>query len=334
MLGAMTRPLSVLRPALSLIAAAALAACAPALAPDPAAPPPEGAEIRALPSGEALSFGELAARAAEADLVVVGEIHDQPAHQQMQAALIAAIRARAAAFEMVPAEKTEALAALRAAPGGPTAADDAAKAAAGWDRYIAWAPPIAALAPGAPAIGAGQPRAALRKAVMEGSGAAAFDGDAARFGLDMPLPDDMQAAMVEEQVEAHCGALPAAMAPGMVEAQRLRDAAFAAALLAAREAGDPEAGPPVLVTGNGHARRGRGSPRYLSAAAPELSVFVIGQAIRSPGQDWQAALAPWAGKNPDGPVFDAVVLVEAEGRGEDYDPCAGLRARAEKQAGK
>ena len=328
MVAGMKRPLSALRPALlPVLAAAALAACAPRPAPDPAAPPPEGAEILALPSGEAMDFADLAARAAAADLVIIGEIHDQPAHQRMQAALIAAIRARAAAFEMVPAEKTGALAALRAA-GGPEAAGAAARADADWDRYAAWAPPIAALAPEAPAIGAGQPRAALRKAVTEADGAAAFAGDAARFGLDQPLPAAMQAAMVEEQVEAHCGALPAAMAPGMVEAQRLRDAAFAAALLDAHAAGDAAAGPPVLVTGNGHARRGRGSPRYLAAAAPELSLFVIGQAIRAPGQDRDAALAPWAGANPEGAPFDAVVLVPAEGRGAGYDPCAGLRARA------
>ncbi|MGG7566465.1 ChaN family lipoprotein [Rhodovulum sp. DZ06] len=317
------------RAALFGAAALALALAACTGGGERSAAPPPGVTFHALPSGEALSFAEVAARARAAELVIVGEIHDQPVHQQVQAALISAIQARAAAFEMVPRAREAALAELRAA-GGPEAAGAKTREAAAWDRYAAWAPPIEALAPDAPALGAGLPRSALRLAIKEGA-AAAFEGDAAAYALDTPLPADMAEAMRVEQIDAHCGALPEAMAPGMVEAQRLRDAAFADALLRAVEAGDPEAGPPVLVTGNGHARRGRGSPRYIAAAAPDADLLVIGQAAAAPGQSWQEALAPWAAQNPDGPVFD-ILAVSTRAPGDGADPCAALRARMQNKA--
>ncbi len=69
---------------------------------------------------------------------------------------------------------------------------------------------------------------------MREGAAAVFGAAAARFGLDAPLPEDEQAAREAEQAEAHCGALPAEMLPGMVEAQRLRDAALARAVAARR----------------------------------------------------------------------------------------------------
>ncbi|MFT6061054.1 MAG: putative iron-regulated protein [Paracoccaceae bacterium] len=291
-------------------AALVLCACA-GPSPDPRFPPPGAAEIRVLPGGGALSFADLAARTAAADLVIVGEQHDDPAHQAMQAALIGAVHPGAVAFEMIPRAAESALADLRAAP-SPA---DALRVAAQWDRYAEWHRPVGALAPDAPAIGAGLARADLRGA-MKTSAAAVFDGDPAAFGLDAPLPANMQAAMEAEQIAAHCNAMPAAMAPAMVEAQRLRDAAFARALLRADDAaGDA---PAFLITGNGHARRDRGSPAYL----PGRDLLVIGQINRPAGGDWRDALASW--QTPGAPpVFDIVIVTDPPpGRG---DPCDAFR---------
>jgi uncharacterized iron-regulated protein len=299
--------------ALALIAVSLLAACA---GPGPRIAPPEGAEIRALPGGETLSFRDLTARMMDADLVILGELHDDPRHQAMQAALIAATNAPAAAFEMIPASAEAALAQLRA-KADPSDAD---RAAAAWDRYEPWHPPIRTLSADAPAIGAGVERTALRGAIG-GTAAAMFDGDAAAFGLSAPLPPATQAAMEDEQMRAHCNAMPAEMAPGMVEAQRLRDAAFASALLRAADA-RARPGPAVLVTGDGHARRDRGSPAYLAAAAPSRSLLVVGQINRPADGDWRAALAQWQGAD-GAPAFDVVVITDApQGRG---DPCEAFR---------
>jgi uncharacterized iron-regulated protein len=106
------------------------------------------------------------------------------------------------------------------------------------------------------------------------------------------------------QREAHCNALPEDILPGMVEAQRLRDAALARAVIAAVQ----EAGPPVLViTGNGHARRDWAIPRMLRRAEPDLTVLSIGQLEATP---------------EDPPPFDLWLVTEPAERG---DPCAAFR---------
>ena len=130
--------------------------------------------------------------------------------------------------------------------------------------------------------------------------------DAARFGLDMALSEDEQSAREADQQAAHCNALPHDLLPGMVEVQRLRDASLARAALRAHEGADnAKAGPVVIVTGNGHARLDRGASAYLRYAAPELSVFSLGQA-----EDGQI----------DG-TFDVVIPSDPVAR---PDPCAAF----------
>jgi uncharacterized iron-regulated protein len=102
---------------------------------------------------------------------------------------------------------------------------------------------------------------------------------------------------------AHCDTLPASMLPGMVEAQRLRDAALARA---ARRALAETGGPVAVITGNGHARRDRGVPALLARAAPGLSVVSIGQLKAPP-----SSAAP----------FDFWLVTEPADRG---DPCAAF----------
>jgi uncharacterized iron-regulated protein len=97
---------------------------------------------------------------------------------------------------------------------------------------------------------------------------------------------------------------PGGRSPGMVEVQRLRDAALARA---AHQAHAATGGPVVVIAGTGHARRDSGVPAKLATAAPELSVFSLGQFEADPG--------------PDAP-YDRVIVTEPAPRG---DPCAGLR---------
>jgi uncharacterized iron-regulated protein len=68
----------------------------------------------------------------------------------------------------------------------------------------------------------------------------------------------------------------------MVQAQRLRDAALARAVVKAMEA---TGGPVAVITGNGHARRDQGIPSVLARAAPELDVLSIGQLEGPVGND-------------------------------------------------
>lgn len=269
---------------------AAAAPCAPAL----------GAICA---GGAAITADEMLTLLRAADIAILGERHDNPAHHQWQAKLTSALAPAGLAFEMVPRAKEDAANTARAKGGDLGVALD--WAGSGWPDWAMYAPIFAAV-PNAQIAGGAPTREALRQSVGEGA-AAAFGEGAARYGLDRPLGEDMAAAMVEEQNVAHCGALPEAMLPGMVEAQRLRDAAFAAAALRLLEAGRT---PVVLITGNGHARTDRGAPLYLGRAAPAMKVVSVGM-IEIDEEGAAGGLAP----------YDIVIFTAAHDRG---DPCAEL----------
>ncbi|NNE51549.1 MAG: ChaN family lipoprotein [Sulfitobacter sp.] len=236
-----------------------------------------------------------------ADIVLLGEIHDNPAHHLIQAEMIEALEPTAVVFEMLsPAQAAEVnaddksnLTALGAKIGWE---------AAGWPPFSLYVPIFAALGD-TPVIGAASPRAEIR-AAFQGGAAAVFGLDAATFGLHTPLPDPEREARAEMQFEAHCRAMPRDMMGGMIEAQRLRDARFSAATLEALA----RFGPPVaVITGNGHARRDWGMPALIATAAPEVTVFALG-----------LLEAPAA---PDDDRFDATLITPPA---ERDDPCAAF----------
>ncbi len=209
-------------------------------------------------------------RLSSADIVLIGEVHDNPAHHENQARAVAALRPAAIVFEML----TDAQAART--PRDRTDAERLARLydwqARGWPDFADYHP-IFLAAPRAEIRGGDPGTAEVRRAVTEGA-ATVFGADAARFGLTKPLDPLDQQAREREMDEAHCGALPAELLSGMVEAQRLRDAALARAVVdAMAETG----GPVAVITGNGHARRDIGVPAVLAQAAPELRVLSIGQ---------------------------------------------------------
>jgi uncharacterized iron-regulated protein len=207
----------------------------------------------------------------DADVVFLGEVHDNPAHHARQAALVAEIAPAALVFEMLTPD-------LAARVSAELIGDADALGAAleweerGWPDFSMYYP-IFAAAPEAAVFGANVPREDAR-AVMGESAAAVFGVEADRFGLASPLDADQQAAREALQQAVHCDAMPVEILPAMVEIQRLRDAVLArAAALAMTQTG----GPVVVITGNGHARTDWGAPAALSAAAPDLVIRSLGQ---------------------------------------------------------
>lgn len=236
-----------------------------------------------------------------ADVVVLGEVHDNPTHHQNQARAVAALQPRALVFEMLTPDQ-----ASRARP--EIMADaKALEAALGWDGTgwpdFAMYAPIFAAAPAARVHGAAVPRESLMGADPE-TLARRLLGDPARYGLDQPLPQAEQRAAEAEQKAAHCNALPDEILPRMVAIQRLRDAALAhAAANALAETG----GPVVVITGSGHARTDRGMPVNLRAALPDIRILSVGQ------------IEGEAGDEP----FDLWIATPPIDR---PDPCAGFAA--------
>ena len=266
----------------------------------------------AAPLARAATVPEFIDRARGADLVVLGEIHDNPTHHETQAEIVAALQPAALVFEMIPQSAEEKVNALRATGGSK----DALAAALDWresgwpDFTLYWR--ILAAAPRAQVFGAEQPGAEVRRAVIEGA-AGVFGPDAANYGLDEPLPPAEQRLREAEQMRAHCDALPAEMLAGMVEAQRFRDASLADAAIWARTmTGGWQV---VVITGSGHADKLRGMPALVSFAQPGLRIVTLGQFEGDPDT---------AGD------YDALMIAPAPPRA---DPCAGLVERARTRGG-
>lgn len=257
---------------LAFAAAASIAVSLATPRADEAAPHPLDDTIWDMADGTRIDAPALAARLDAADIVILGEVHDNAAHHRAQAWAIGRLRPAGLAFEMIPRASEAGIRALLAEGGTPAEIGPAI----GWER-IGW-PDWALYRPlfdswrAQVYTGGALPMQALRDASAAGAAAAATDR---RFApvLATPLDAEAQAAAEDEMVAAHCDKLPRDAAPGMVEVQRLRDASFASAALRARAA---SGGQTVLVTGNGHARTDRGVPFYLGAVAPELRVASLG----------------------------------------------------------
>ena len=247
-----------------------------------------------------ISVGDLASLPAH-DVVILGEVHDNTATHVNQAAAVAGLKPKALVFEMLTPEQ-----AARVTPTNRLSLPELRAVLAweegGWPDFGLYYP-IFTAAPNAVILGAALPRDSVRQAVSDGA-AAVFGADAAQYGLDRALPADDQALRAQDQMQAHCNALPQEMLAGMVEAQRLRDAALArAAVQGLALAG----GPVVVITGTGHARRDWGVPAAISAAAPDISVLAVGQLESDPG--------------PDAP-YDLWIVTDPAPR---EDPCAAFK---------
>ncbi|MGD9863174.1 MAG: ChaN family lipoprotein [Pseudodonghicola sp.] len=237
-----------------------------------------------------------------ADVVLLGEIHDNPAHHMVQAEAVRAIAPAAVVWEMMTEEVAQGVDA--AVIGDPEAlAARTGWEASGWPRLELYLPVFEA-ARNAVHYGALVPRSAVGGVIAEGA-VAAFGPEAARFGLSDPLPAAEQAEREADQQAAHCNAMPEDKLGLLVDIQRLRDATLARTVLRALQ---DTGGPVAVITGNGHVRADRGVPVYLHRAAPNLVVYTLGQS-----EDGRL-----------GGTFDAVIDSPAVAR---PDPCAAFANR-------
>jgi uncharacterized iron-regulated protein len=258
--------------------------------------------------GTELTEAELASALAPANIVILGEVHDNPVHHARQARLVRQLQPQGIAFEMIPAASEEGIHVFLAQGGAP----DQIGPAIGWER-MGWPDwriyaPIFNAAAGAYIAGGGVARGVLRAAGEIGA-AAAYGPGAWKIGLGQPLDAAVQAEFEDEMIAAHCNRLSRQVAARLVEAQRLRDARFAYAALWALAMGGGDRA--VLITGDGHARTDRGVPAYLRVAAPELKVLSVGMLELPPGADPVAAA--------QGQPYDFVWFSRPVDRG---DPCA------------
>lgn len=235
--------------------------------------------------------------AASADIVVIGEIHDNTAHHALQARFLRDFPATAVIYEMLTPDEARRLDGVARDAGAMRAAVFEFH----WSNIADYADVLAA-SQGA-IIGAALPRDQVRQAFSEGA-AAVFGVQSKQYGLERAVPGAQLELRKRLQYEAHCDAMPIDMMGGMVEAQRLRDAAFARTVL---DALNTHGAPVVLITGNGHARKDWGVPFFVGQVAPLVRVLSIGQS--------ELQRPPEGGFDV---VFDAAPVTRP-------DPCAAFR---------
>lgn len=241
------------------------------------------------------------ARLPPADVVILGETHDNALHHQAQAEAIRALKPTAVVFEMLSTEQARRItpSLLENRPALAKALDWESSGWPGFDLYY----PVFAASKDSKIYGAARSKAQVRTAYKQGA-AGVFGPKAATYGLTAPLPDDQLEKRKQEQFSNHCGAMPLSIMGGMVEAQRFRDAAFADTVLQAlRENGAPV----VLITGTGHARNDWAVPAMIRLAAPDVSVLSVGL-LEKPA--------------PDTPPFDLWLQTDAAKR---PDPCLAFK---------
>lgn len=271
-----------------------------------------------------VSTSEYADALREADIILLGENHDNPDHHRLQAWAVAQIaggqRKGALIFEMIGPDEAGAIATV----GGEKDAKDAAARLGravrwedrGWPAWRMYEPIARAAYQAGFTIHAGDAsQAMLREVAKEGFQALGAQ-ERSRLGLQNGLDAALSDALLEELFDGHCRMLEKAKLGPMANVQRLRDATLADNAAQAQ----PGEGVAVLIAGNGHVRADRGVPRYLQhrADAPRvLSVMhvEVQDAVREP----EALVS----KAPDGsPAADFFWFTPAANRG---DPCEAFR---------
>jgi len=120
-----------------------------------------------------------------------------------------------------------------------------------------------------PIIAANVPNQQLQPVVWRGY--AAYDaGELKRLAVEEVWSESRQKFLVANMGGAHCGQLRDELREGLTRSQRLRDALMADSALSSVDRGV------VAIVGSSHARRDIGLPLYFSARAPAARILSIG----------------------------------------------------------
>jgi uncharacterized iron-regulated protein len=276
--------------------ASLLAACqVHYVAPPPPAIAPEGRAhadlgvIRELASGRTLTPQALVERLAAAPRVLVGEQHDNPDHHALQLWLLRQLAAQrpqgSLLMEMLnPDQQAKVDAAQAASRAGQPPADpyQALSWQANWDWGVYGALVTYALRQPYPLLSANLDRTQIMQIYKQRP---TLSGEAS-------TTQQVQATLLDDIRESHCGMLPEAQMPAMLAVQQQRDRRMAERLLAAPT-------PALLLAGAFHVRKDLGVPLHLKdlGAGQGNAVLVlaeVGKTVSADSADfvWYTAAQP------------------------------------------
>ena len=223
-----------------------------------------GERIVETASGRILSEEELLVTLRAADVVLLGERHDNPLHHQRRGALLARLPAAAVVAEQLPRQGLVHYEGVL----------EVALTAAGFDaqqwRWPLYAPLFVPLAERSiPLFGGNLPVADVRRIAAAGT-LVSLPRELAEVLAAAPLSPPAQVSLDADLLQGHCGYLPAERLPGLRLAQRTRDVAMFVTLRSLHVS------PLVLVAGNGHVRADYGVPVLFDKLLPGRRLVSVG----------------------------------------------------------
>lgn len=248
----------------------------------------------------------------EADVILLGEQHDNPHHHAIQRQVLDLLGQKSVlgsvVFEQVNWEQQPVLTALNNRSLG-SLAKDLQWDSSGWPNFKFYEPLFVGATRYRAQLIAGNIAPQKIKTVYQNGYDAIFQTDEQKkLGLDAELEPQATEALEREIFEGHCRMLPEDHVKTMIPVQRTRDAAMALAWFRLHKQGKS-----VFIVGSGHARKDFGIPWYLLRLKPGLKIYSVGMNE--------------TGAESDGAVFDQVITTAPV---ERDDPCKGLKEKFSK----
>ncbi|MCB1887490.1 MAG: ChaN family lipoprotein [Rhodocyclaceae bacterium] len=264
-------------------------------------------------AGQPVALGAALERMSAADVVLLGEVHDNPIHHRLQLKVLQQLsqaRRLALAMEQFDSEHQAALTAAQADPDATaeTLADAGQLSREGWGWPLYQPLVSEAVARGLPVIGINLSRPEARQVARDGFDA--MPAGAGRDAVERHWNPERQKTMEGLITDGHCGQVDARMLGMIVQAQRARDAVMAARIAPYADRGV------VAILGGGHARVDLAVPAYLGTLAPGRRVLSVGMIEVREGAD-SAADYPAVRDR----LYDLVWFTP---RFERPDPCEAL----------
>jgi uncharacterized iron-regulated protein len=258
----------------------------------------------------------LLARIDKANVLLLGETHDNPQHHELQQKMLnARIASGARPALLMEQLDVDSQPALDAALSGSDH-DETLKAVTGLIKFTDWKfyRPflVTAVDNKLPVIAANISNRQLQPVIWHGF--SAFDADTLkRMAVEQVWSESRQKYMLTHMGGAHCGQLRDSLREGLTRGQRLRDAMMADSAVSSIGRGV------VAIVGSSHARRDVGVPLYLAARDPSAHIFSIGFVEVIPGRN---APETYESESASGDApFDVIWFTTRVAR---TDPCADL----------
>jgi len=273
-----------------------------------------------MSKGDFVEVSELMNTLNESDVLLLGEVHDNVLHHELQQRLLKA-RIDSGAQPALMMEQINA--ANQAALDLALSGDDreikleAVNKLIGFNNWKHYSPFLElAVEHHLPVIASNTPNRELRPVIWNGY--EAYDADKLKqLAVEEVWNENRQKFLAASMGGAHCGQLREELRVGLTRSQRLKDALMVDSAVSNIGRGV------VGIVGSSHARRDIGLPLYFSARDPKAKIVSIGFVEVTPGKvNPNAYTGSATGEVP----FDYAWFTPRMAR---EDPCAGVDMEAE-----